>query len=269
MTHAHSLWIVLVAIELLGSSGFAVSASPGPAPTLTPIYRLELPDGGHRLATEIQIRLEKKTRGQPAFYAVVTNEWLAGLAPLFAIDRTTRFELRRRPPRGQENFTEPLFFALPPENEADAPKLLGRWNCEATREGSKPYVGMELTIEGERVSGRFDQNTDYRFAFITGGTFKSNRLELNIEYIKDTYVMIGHWREGKLRGEWRHIDGSENGTWEGSRPHTSLPPSKNTVGLYQWRRRSDGALSYAIEGERMQSPWEREPRPLCRVWRSR
>jgi hypothetical protein len=237
-------------------------------PSLTPIYRVALPGGGQTLATPAQIELQKWRSEAVAFRAVVTNAWLTGLAPIFAMNKTNQIELRRRPPRGQENFSEPFFFALPLPEEREAAQLNGRWDCRATREGSKPSPVFELAAVGNQVFGRFDQNTDYRFAFITGGSFRSNWLELRVEHIQEAYLLTGHWRDGELRGQWRHSDDSENGTWEASRPRSPLPSNK-TVALYEWRRLADSALCYAVEGEPMSSDWERAPRPLCRVWRPR
>jgi hypothetical protein len=235
---------------------------------LSAIYRIQVPSGDHRLATAAQLEPEKRPADR-AFYAVVTNEWVAGLAPIFAVEKTNRMELRRRPPRGQENFSEPLFFALPLEDEPDAVKLVGRWNCRATREGSKPYLGFDLGLDGNHVFGRFDQNTDYRFAFIPVGSFRSNWLELRVEYINDIYLLTGLWRDGILKGQWRRSDDSENGTWEASRAHTPILAMNDTVALYEWRRAIDGALYYAVGGERMDATWQRAPRPLCRVWARR
>ena len=263
-----NLWPVLATPAFIIQSFAAdILASKTPVPILTPIYRLKLANGEQRLATKVQAELQKLPIDQPAFYAIVTNDWLSGLAPIFAVERTNHTQLRRRAPRGQENFTEPFFFALPPTDEPNAAKLIGRWDCRATREGSKPSPSFELTLEGERVSGRFDQNTDYRFAFITGGTFKSNRLQLHVEYIKEVYLLTGAWHKGILKGEWRRTDDIENGTWEASRPlATPHLIRQETVALYEWRRSTDGAYRYAVESEQLDSTWTRSPRPLCRVW---
>lgn len=202
-----------------------------------------------------------------AFHAVVTNTWPAGLVPIFAVEKTNTFELRRRPGRGKENATEPLFFALPPEDEPEATKLAGRWELEAVRySGSKEWPVWELAIEGDKVSGRFDQNTDYRFAYLMGGTFRSNTLELRVEYINDAYLITGHWQDGKMKGRWRRADDSEEGPWEGTRSPTKLPSNKRTAALYEWHRVSDNSRRYVIETEKAGPEWERAARPLCRVW---
>jgi hypothetical protein len=191
--------------------------------------------------------------------------------PVFAVENASRVELRRRPARGQENFSEPLFFALPGPDEPEASKIAGRWECRATRdERAKSYLAWELAVEGEKVAGRFDQDTDYRFAFITGGTFRSNLLELRIEHMQNRYLLTGQWDKGKLHGEWQRDDQSERGTWEAERPRENkLGPDKRrtTSGLYEWRRVSDNARRYALEDQFKDAGWERSLQPLCHVWR--
>lgn len=234
------------------------------ATELQPVYRLK-----DKLITseDYDFRKLKPELEGVAFHAIITNTWPAGLVPIFAIEKTNTFELRRRPGRGKENATEPLFFALPLEDEPDAAKLAGRWELEAIRySGTKEYPVWELAIEGDKVSGRFDQNTDYRFAYLMGGTFRSNTLELRIEYINDAYLITGTWHDGKMKGRWRRADNSEEGPWEATRAPSKLPASKNIARLYEWRRASDDSRRYAVENEKLGPDWKRVAQPLCRVW---
>ena len=55
------------------------------------------------------------TTGSVAFQAFAGRDWSPGLVPIFAVEKHGRWELRRRPGKGQENFSEPLFLALPPD----------------------------------------------------------------------------------------------------------------------------------------------------------
>jgi hypothetical protein len=257
-------WIALAVLSLR-----ALAADPPIALRLEPVYRLKpLADKQH-LITREDFEFEKR-RGEiegTAFLAVTTNIWPGGLVPIFAVEKTNRLELRRRPARGQENSSEPLFYALPSEDEHEATKIAGRWECLAVREtGTKEFFGWDLSIEGDQVAGRFDQFTDFRFARIANGTFRSNRLELRVEYIMDAYVVKGTWNEGKLRGVWMRVDESESGPWEATRPKFVLPPATNLVALYEWRR-ADNARRYRLEHEQLTSEWQRASRPLCRVWK--
>jgi hypothetical protein len=244
---------------LFGLLCFSAAASE-----LQPVYRIK---GKLITSEDFDFRKLRPEIEVVAFRAVVTNVWPAGLVPVFAIERTNSFELARRPRRGKENASEPLFFALPPDEEPDAAKLAGRWELEAIRySGTKEYPVWELAIEGDKVSGRFDQNTDYRFAYLMGGTFRSNILELRVEYINDAYLITGTWQDGRMKGRWRRADNSENGPWEATRPVSKLPADKNIVALYEWRRTTDNSRRYATEHEKLAADWKRSDRPLCRVW---
>ena len=236
-----------------------------------PIYRLISTDGAERFATRGQVAANKARTGleKPAFLAVRTNEWPAALVPIFAVETENHFELRRLPTRGLENSSEPLFFALPAEDEPEAVKLAGHWDFLAIRgDGSKASPALEMTTEAGLVAAWFSQFTDYRFAHVTEGSFQSDQLNLRIEYIADSYLLKGTWREGVFKGEWRHVDNSERGKWEASREPPQIPASTNVAALYEWRQRDKEVRRYLLEGERIDGNWERAPRPLCRVWRS-
>ena len=201
--------ILLCAVCAKGTSFGADIALRG----LSPIYQLSSSNGVKNLAGRGEIGKPWPPAQNPAFYAVCTNQWPFGLIPIFAVEKTNRLELRRRWARGQENFSEPLFFALPPGDEPDALRISGRWDCRATRDGaSKAYLTWELAIEGEKVSGRFDQNTEYRFAFIPGGNFRSSLFDLRVEYNNEAYILTGRWAARKLKGEWHRTNDSEGGS---------------------------------------------------------
>jgi hypothetical protein len=233
---------------------------------LNPVYRLTSTNGARRFTTA-EAGLATLPQDGVAFLAVCTNEWLTGLVPLFAVERTNRTELRRRPPQGLESSSEPLFFALPPDEEIEALKIAGRWDCQATRaSGDKSFLIWQLTTEGSQIAGRFDPETEYRVASVTGGTFRSNQIELRVDYFNDVYLLTGAWRDNTLRGKWRHIDNSERGTWEAKREARRFSHPGPTVRLYEWRRIADGARRYEVEGEKLDASWHRAAQPLCRVW---
>jgi hypothetical protein len=237
---------------------------------LEPVYRLQPGSQGPPFMTrdDVQFRKQQSRIDRVAFLAVVTNVWPAGLVPVFVVERNNRRELRRRPLRGQEAGAEAIFFALPAEDEPDAGRISGWWECQATRnDGSKDWPNWELSADREQVFGRFDQNTQYRVAFIAGGTFRSNRIEFRVEYQADAYLLTGQWQDGVMKGEWRQVEEMSRGTWQATRPQQKIPATQGVVPLYEWRRVSDGARRYAVEGERMEPDWERVGRPLCRVWR--
>jgi hypothetical protein len=257
--------------SLLAALAFCFSAVAADSPLpLRAVYRLKPVADKQQFITADDYEFKKRQADieHVAFVAVCTNNWPAGLVPIFAVEKTNRIELRRRPALGQENSSEPLFYALPPTDEPEAAKLAGRWDCLGIRgTGTKEFFGWDLAIEGEKVAGRFDQFTDFRFGRIAGGTFRSNQLELRIEYLMDAYVVKGTWRDGKLKGDWTRVDESENGTWEATRPPAMFPTSTDLVTLYEWRRPTDDARRYFIEGEKPVGDWQRAARPLCRVWK--
>ena len=250
---------------------FAVSALAEDAAKfrLHPVYRLRPVEGKQEWIAGNDFRLEKRRAEveKLAFSAVCTNTWPAGLVPIFAVEKTNRTELRRRPAIGVENSSEPVFFALPRSDEMEAVKLAGSWECIATRgPDAKEFFGWDLAIEDEKVAGRFDQFTSFRFARVAGGTFQSNRFELRIEYLNDVYIVKGDWRDGKLNGKWSHSDQSESGAWEATRAQAILPPATNVASLYEWRH-PNGERRYLIDGETAGADWQRVPKPLCRVWK--
>jgi hypothetical protein len=258
---------LLMAIHATAAEGERDSV---PVLTLEPIYRSEAANGTEYLSTREQATLRNLQPSAVAFLAVTSVEWPERLTPLFGVETDGQFELRRRPREGQGNFTDPLFFGLPPEAEAGSMKIAGRWECVATRaDGSKNHLAMELAVEGELLAGRFDQNTDYRIAHISGGRVCSNRIELNVEYVMDRYALVGDQRDGKLTGVWRRSDDGDHGSWTATRPapRVRLELPSGAVPLYEWRRTSNGARRYSIEAELGEPGWERAPQPLCRVWR--
>ncbi len=265
----------LVAISLLAASASlpAFHAATTDDPVLSgvePVFRLKGKPGEQRLLLREQLANEKLTAQveDVAFQALPpTNSW-PGLVPLFGVERDGRFELRRRPPRGQEAFTDPFFYALPLPDETDAARLAGRWQCTATRNGSESWFVWELTMDGTNVAGRFDAHSDYRVAHLTGGAFHSNRLTLMAEYFMDRYEISGQWRDGAMSGQWRRTDDSENGIWRATREGSAVTnlPALGPVPLHEFRRASDETRRYSTAPLLDEPGWVRVPRPLGLVW---
>lgn len=236
--------------------------------SLEPIYRLKVSNDVQRFTSRLEPEFSKQKSDIEgvAFQAVCTNQWLPGLVPVFIVEKSGQFELRRRPLRGQENSTEPLFFALPLEDETDAARLTGRWECNAIRgNNTRADMGWELTMDGTNVLGRFDQYSEYRYAFMAGGTFQSNRLELKVEYISDVYMILGEWRNGQLIGTWHQNADGEKGTWKAYRDIAVTISTNGAAALYEFR--NGAARRYALENQKPGPGWERGLRPLCRVWK--
>lgn len=254
--------------------GIAVASSPAFANdklAVAQFVRIQTADGLERIArADAADSSNAHEKLGPGFTAIVGDRCPAGLVPIFSVESDGRFELRRLPPRGQENDSEPLFFALPRVNEPHATNIAGVWSCSATNaQGYKHYPEWELAVDGEHVAGRFVPQSEYRVAFITGGTFRSNAFELRVEYNDDRYLLSGHWKSGALAGRWRQLDDSQRGTWHATRePAESFAmPAGEIIALIEWqhgkRRR------YSVETQMSEPGWQRAAEPLCRVWRSK
>lgn len=234
---------------------------------LVPVYEASY-EGTEKLALAESLVAEGRTvTNAPAFYAVSAQEWLPGLVPLFAIEKAGQFELRRRPRRAHESFSEPLIFALPLPSEPDAPVIAGHWSIDGVRgDGSKVYLGWELSYENSEIAGRFDQAGEYRWASIAGGTFRSNRIDLRVEYIADAYAISGVLKEGELTGTWQHLKAAEQGHWRATRVAPPIQPRGRTSPLYEWTSGTVARKRYATAEARLGEGWARSPQSLGLVW---
>jgi hypothetical protein len=264
-------WLLLLVLLVL-VPGLISQADP---PRFEPVHHLHLAgEGGpgQRLAPASFIKLHglEAARRDVAFHAYTGGAWPPGLTPLYGTEAGP-VTLRRLPPRGRENFIEPLFFILPLEEEAGAGEVAGRWNClAASAHGIRSHFAWELAVHGDQVTGRFDPNTDYRFAFFTRGQLADGLLRLSIEYVNDQYELTGRWLEGRMSGTWRRTDDEDHGTWEAERPDLALPPAHGVpVPLYEWVRAVDGARHYSIDPGWQEPGWARQPGPVGRVWQDR
>lgn len=233
---------------------------------MEPFLRVAVSNAYERLIARPDVPSTKRSGGETAFVAVVAISWPTGLVPIFAVENESGYELRRLPARGTEGSADPLFFALPREDEPEATNIAGAWSGAATNaQGSKYFPEWELAVADDRVAGRFSPNGEFRVAYITGGSFRSNRLDLYAEYIQDRYTLSGELQGGELSGKWRQHDGSDGGTWSAARAEQgSMPSANNTVELYEW---SQGKLKRYAISQPPGSGWTRSAKPLCRVWK--
>jgi hypothetical protein len=269
-------WLLFLGLLVGGAVGLRAAEGVAGSEPIT-FFEWPAPDGSQRVGDRPALAAAKvnPSAAVAVFRALPAEEWPQGCTPIFVVEREGRFELRRLPPRGEENFVEPLFAALPPENDGNAARLTGAWQCSATRPGgSDAWFIWHLAVDGEMVRGRFDPATEFRVAGLAGGTLRTNRLELTVEYSNDAYLLTGEWHDGKLRGRWVKHDSEEGGQWEAARA-TSAPerlsarlPADEPVPLYEWRREREGARHYSIGTNSPGPAWTHPPRVLCRVWKS-
>jgi hypothetical protein len=279
MTASRPDCVLRVGISVLGailihcSSQAACGADAAGAPRtehkwrMVPVYEASY-EGTEKLALAETLAAEGRTiTNAPVFYAVSAREWLPGLVPLFAIEKAGQFELRRRPRRAHESFSEPLIFALPLPSEPDAPVIAGHWSIDGVRgDGSKVYLGWELSYEDGQVAGRFDQGGEYRWASIVGGTFRSNRIDLRVEYIADAYAISGGLKGGELTGTWQHLKATEQGQWKAVRDAAPIQPRGRTSPLFEWTSGAGTRKRYAPAETRLGEGWSRSAQPLALVW---
>ena len=219
--------------------------------------------------------------GSPPVVAVVSNTVVAfravtgktapsGLVPIFAVETHGRIELRRIPGKGQESFSDPVFFAWPPRRESEAGNVSGRWEALAIREDrSRHRFALELAVDGERVAARFDPDTDYRFAHLTEGRLERGRLDLQVAYLNDHYRLLVERRKDRWFGSWKLADDSATGPLELWReaPSTKTPPRRGVIALHECRKAGSPERIYRLADDPLPPGWQRVSPPLCEVWK--
>ena len=228
-------------------SGFAFESAPGRTPVVAAVSNTSV-----------------------AFRAVTGKTAPPGLVPIFAVETQGRVELRRIPGKGQESFSDPVFFAWPPRRESEAGKVSGRWEALAIREDrSRHRFALELAVDGQRVSARFDPDTDYRFAHLTEGRLERGRLDLQVAYLNDHYRLLVERRKDRWVGSWKLEDDSATGPLELWReaPSTKTPPRRGVIALHECRKAGSPERIYRLADDPLPPGWQRVSPPLCEVWR--
>ena len=205
-----------------------------------------------------------------AFRAVTGKTALSGLVPIFAAETHGRIELRRIPGKGQESFSDPVFFAWPPRRESESGRVSGRWEALAIREDrSRHRFALELAVDGERVAARFDPDTDYRFAHLTEGRLERGRLDLQVAYLNDHYRLLVERRKDRWFGSWKLEDDSASGPLELWReaPSTKTPPRRGVIALHECRKAGSPERIYRLADDPLPPGWQRVSPPLCEVWK--
>ena len=204
------------------------------------------------------------------FRAVTGKAAPSGLVPIFAVETHGRIELRRIPGKGQESFSDPVFFAWPPRRESEAGKISGRWEALAIREDrSRHRFALELAVDGQRVSARFDPDTDYRFAHLTEGRLERGRLDLQVAYLNDHYRLWVERRKDRWVGSWKLEDDSATGPLELWRDisATQAPSRRGVIALHECRKTGSPERIYRLADESLPPGWQRVSPPLCEVWK--
>jgi hypothetical protein len=201
-----------------------------------------------------------------AFRAFVSRKGVAGCVPVYRVPHGEVFELRRTPPRGLEADADPVFHAWPASDERDSARVSGRWEVRAVRaDGSRLRFGMDLGAVRGRLVGRFDPDTDYRFARIPSGTWDGDALNLEVHHIQDRFEIRVRVEGERLTGRWRHEDGSEQGEWTAERAMgPSVPREEELEDLLGWTG-PGGVRTWRPRSRPPGTDWTADAAVLCRV----
>ena len=258
--------LCLVGVMFVTAAVPSEVARPSAEERLGPIFRIENEKGAETYQTFS--KRENIESQIIAFRAIVSRRWPSGMVPIFLVKKKQGIALQRFPPGGQEGLIEPLFFGLLPQGEETNRDLLGRWECIAIHDdGAKEYFSWDFTLQGSDLVGRFDIDTDFRFASIMKGRFLKNQIRLDVQYIEASYHLEGLIERGNLKGDWSRTDEEGEGTWEAHRPE--MPPRLPKAGLcHLWAFNKEGHSEvYRVEGHSIGSDWVRGDQPICQVWR--
>lgn len=259
------LFVVLIGldwrVEALPQEGASIPSEG----LLKPIFRIRTGEGLENYQTFSHLKIDQSQ--VVAFRAIVSRRWPSGMVPVYLVKRAGTIRLQRFPPTGQEALVEPLFFGLPSASERTNRDLLGRWECIATHEdGAEDYFAWDLTLRGSDLVGRFDVDTDFRFASILGGHLLKNQIRFDVQYIEAKYRLEGILERGELKGDWWRVNENGKGTWKALRPEpTRRLPQEGLVHLWEYSQEGQPSI-YRVEGQTVEASWIREDQPICLVW---
>lgn len=235
---------------------------------LSAIFKIPTKENGFKLSlkgNDEYTSHPSSSKSNPLFFAVTSHTWPSGLIPIYQTrQKDGTMQLTRRLTHGRENFVEPLFFALPLKKESHVAEISGRWSCEAThRDGNIDFMHWEITLIENAIVGRFDQDTDYRFAWLMEGHFNDPFIQLKAEYIDAKYELTGKLSKGQLEGTWRHLEDDDGGTWLAKPVDSvmSFDPTLNTVPLFVIKNGQSNQPLWQIGGEKPDTG-----SALCRIW---
>ncbi len=117
-------------------------------------------------------------------------------------------------------------FAGAQSEQAKAGPVTGTWQCESHggQNGDMNFT-LTLTQDGDNVTGSVD--SPMGGADISQGSFKDDKLMLEIDAGDTPYTLSATLDDGQLKGEWTH--GETKGSWEGKKGEPeSESPSQTT-----------------------------------------
>ncbi len=180
-----------------------------------------------------------------------------GAVALFDVFTRGHAELRRLPARGCEDAAVPLCRVLELGDAGPAlPGVDGRWRVVAKGpDGSVNRLTWEWWADGPELAGRFDPDTDYRFAQVERGRRDGGRVAFFVQYIQDRYEITGTAAGEGWGGSWRKLGDDGHGTWSAERAshgtsggNDPAPRRDPPRVLQRWARKSDGSVWHGLEG---------------------
>ena len=259
---------------LSASQSKAEPAPPDSRLTLpVPVYRLRDETGGSRLL------LRKHVEASNAWHQVEAIPFLAmpphtndtEMVPFYAVSVKGADILCRYPPAQLTGKIAPLFFAWPADYHVPSNHLDGRWNCLGWRPaGSQVSFFMDLQLNGNAVTGLFDQTTFWQLVKIRSGSLVTSNLTMEVEGENNRYVLTGTLLSNNVAGTYRAVEGEEQGRWEGRRIRL-LPPEAATpalVPLFEYRQEPEGQPVYSTDPGLETPTFKRSEHPVCLVWRT-
>jgi len=203
-----------------------------------------------------------------------------GSAALFEVHARGHASLRRLPGMGREDEAVVLCRVMDtvradpgPWNVGERPAVEGRWRVVSRgSDGSVHRLAWEWWSDGRELAGRFDPDTDFRFAHILRGTNGAGRVAFTVEYIQDRYDVAGGATATGWAGTWTKRGESDAGTWtaergDGERRVARDVEARRAEPLHVWTRAVDGACWVGLGNDRPEGGGWGEPVVLGAAWR--
>ena len=249
----------------------APDSRPSPGRWLLLDFGVGLGEGRHRLSLTQQPGSRVVAEVLPPGHAG------PGTASLFEVFSKGHASVRRLPALGREDEAAPLC-RVRVADQAPGPMsprahVEGLWRVTSRGpNGSVHRLAWEWWSDGRELAGRFDPNTDFRFAHILRGTNDGARVAFAVEYIQDRYDLTGHATTNGWAGTWTKRGENEAGTWTATTTSEDVQARSGEVGvgepasLRSWRRRGDGAFWVGLGAQRPGGDEWEDLGELGRAW---
>lgn len=207
------------------------------------------------------------------------EEAVEGSAALFEVHARGHASLRRLPGMGREDEAVVLCRVMDPAradpllgNSGERQPVEGTWRVLSRgSDGSVHRLRWEWWSDGRELAGRFDQDTDFRFAHMVRGTNGGGRVAFAVEYIQDRYDVVGGATATGWAGTWTKRGEPDAGTWtaergDGKRRVVRDLDARRAEPLRAWTREVDGACWVGLGNDRPPGAGWGEAVVLGKAW---